>query len=562
MEAVPNMHTVRFAVCVLLAGACAHAAGVKPVERASSEQVLGKSSQGTETGHPGRIRFGPTGRNVAWSDGRRAFLNGAPLGKRFKSIDIESFVFSPDGRRTAYIAGTDRGQLVVLDGREGKIYDEVSDLGFIEGGKDVVYSGHMHFEGPNADRSYAYLVVGQKEVARHDSIVRLFFSEDRTRFGYVAKSGNAEFIVANGERGKEYPRIQNDLMLAVTRRRTGPAFSPDGRRICFVAKVNGRECVVLDGKEGKRFHRIDEFAFSRKGEHLAYSGTTERDDDQVSRIVLDGERVGDRYFGTRRLWFSDDGRRLACFVSVQVKRTVREKLVILANGRIVAEYFTDTCPETVLNADFTHVALLVRQPDNEVFAVGRSEHIKQRHSLGRAKSTKRFLPPRLSPDGRRFAFVAPSRGGRERLRVDGKEGKAYHYISFLEFSANSRRIAYVAMSKPGRAPAFDGRPLDRRPSASWVVVVDGKEQSRYDQIRHWESMFTPDSRHAVYVGRRAGKERVVIDGTAGKQYDTVLLGKNSLVFEAPDTVRYYAREGDRFLRVTERLSGPHKKPEK
>ena len=69
------------------------------------------------------------------------------------------------------------------------------------------------------------------------------------------------------------------------------------------------------------------------------------------------------------------------------------------------------------------------------------------------------------------------------------------------FSPDSRRFAYRIRSN----------------GKQFSVVLDGKEQEKYDYIGH-NIVFSPDSRHLVYMAISEGKQEVVLDGKEIKDY--------------------------------------------
>ena len=72
----------------------------------------------------------------------------------------------------------------------------------------------------------------------------LIVSPDSRRVAYVARLNNKQFVVVDGEEGK-----QCDVV-------TDFAFSPDSRRVAYVAVSGGKWSVVVDGKEGKRYDGV------------------------------------------------------------------------------------------------------------------------------------------------------------------------------------------------------------------------------------------------------------------------------------------------------------------
>jgi hypothetical protein len=105
-------------------------------------------------------------------------------------------------KRTAYVARVNDQEFVVVDGIEGKPFDEI-----------IKWS--------------------------------LIFSPDSKRFAYIAKEDNKQIVVVDGAEGKSYDTVQ-----------TNPMFNPDSRKIVYVGQTGDKACVVVDGKEGKLYDEI------------------------------------------------------------------------------------------------------------------------------------------------------------------------------------------------------------------------------------------------------------------------------------------------------------------
>ncbi len=166
----------------------------------------------------------------------------------------------------------------------------------------------------------------------------------------------------------------------------------------------------------------------------------------------------------------------------------------------------------------------------------------------------------ISPDGRRFAYVA-SEGGKSVVIVDGKREKPYDAVQpeSLQFSPDSQHLAYVA--KVGAVTVinlvFVFIPIPAQVPV-WAVVVDGKEGKSYPAIRSFG--FSPDGQRVAQVagelievhGRyiegagmehQIGEWRIVVDGQEGKAYDSV----GRAIF-SPDSRRVAYLAGRQILR--------------
>jgi hypothetical protein len=113
----------------------------------------------------------------------------------------------------------------------------------------------------------------------------------------------------------------------------------------------------------------------------------------------------------------------------------------------------------------------------------------------------------------------------------------------LRISPDSKRVAYVAV----RRSLFAGEKK--------FVVVDGKEEAIYDDIAATMlTFFSPDGKRLAY-GAKGGNRNwfVVIEGSEGKRYDSLLRGGNRVVFDSPDAFHYLAETGERIHLVEEAI---------
>jgi Tol biopolymer transport system component len=165
-------------------------------------------------------------------------------------------VFSPDGKRLAYIAQEGDQRFVVLDGKPGARYE-------------AVYKG------------------------------TLTFSPDSTRLAYFAGKGGMRTAVLDGAEGPPH----RDAMASTLR------FSPDGTKLAYAAQLeSGKWGIVVNGKAGAVFDYIGSFTgvnWSPDSKRLAYAGLVDK---QWGAVVDD---AGFPYDAIASMVFSPDSRRVA-----------------------------------------------------------------------------------------------------------------------------------------------------------------------------------------------------------------------------------------------------------
>ena len=219
--------------------------------------------------------FSPDGKRVAYaanqggehhsnlyvvSGGKWSIVVDGTPGEEFDTVGLTSDssfpslspVFSPDGRM-AYIAGKDRKQFVVVDGKtQREAAGIIPGLRFSPDGRRLAYAAS------NGRRSTVML--DDQPQGEFDGIFTLFaFSPDGNRFAYPAPTGtNKSAIVADGVKGAEFEW-------------TGlPCFSPDGKRLAFIGKEGPKKFIVVDGKRGPDFDFVGAPRFEEDGKDVYY----------------------------------------------------------------------------------------------------------------------------------------------------------------------------------------------------------------------------------------------------------------------------------------------------
>ncbi len=337
------------------------------------------------------------------------------------------YVFSPDSRRTAFLAiqGEEFGMkkfVPVIDGIEGPEYDEIGLFpnyfkpdtynggGVMIGGQHLMVASEVEREHPitdGPDRVFDALWVGFSPDGRHvaynakrqgtwkvvlDGLEkgnyertvpfggldqRLFFGPDGKRVAYAARRGGKWFAVIDDVEGPPYDFVEGLF---------GGRFSPDGRRVAYTAMRDRKWFVIIDGVEGKGYERVAPPYFSPDGKvvYFAYQNNQ-------AFLVVNGaeDLIGpDSWTAFPHLVFSPDGQRRAYAVPGS------QKWRMIVDGQASKEYYS-------------------------------------------------MSDPRFSPDGRHVAFAA-ALGRRWRVVVDGREGKVYDAIAGLRFESPNV-LSYIAV---------------------------------------------------------------------------------------------------------------------
>lgn len=218
--------------------------------------VLGQDKPKTLEGHDNvlGVIFGPDSRRVASVTrlGARYYvlLDGEmKWGNDF--VEDQTLTFSPDGKRLACVALKEfpavvdektvmrRKPCVSVDGISGELYEQIKARPlFSPDSQRVAYAA----KGLASEM----VVVDGKEGKEYDEVDAhsLLFSPDSKRMAYVAQRAGKYLAVLDGKEGKEYSHIG------------GLAFSPDGKHIAYAAQLPEEGFVAVDELEGRHFSTI------------------------------------------------------------------------------------------------------------------------------------------------------------------------------------------------------------------------------------------------------------------------------------------------------------------
>jgi WD40 repeat protein len=408
----------------------------------------------------------------------------------------------------------------------------------------------------------------------------IIYSPDAGRVAYIAEKAGKEFAVIDGVAGKGYSSIHIDLRM----------FSPDSKRVAYRAVNYGEKppagnkwFVVIDGEEGDEYQTADWVTFSPDSKRVAYLAE--------GGVYLDRVQVtspGATVCEDNSLLFSPDSEHLVYVIELNGKQSV------VVDGVPGKQY--DKIGTIVFSPDSKHLAYGAKTGNNW-FIVADGIPGKPYDSIGDIV---------FSPDSKHLAYVARlglgGPGARGFVVLDGVEGKQYesaHVINpafNLAFSPDSNHLAYAVEGKPtyitrgleytgfvivdgevkeiteGNVQRLLFSPDSKRlayvellppgmPEPRYFIVVDGEKGKKYEYIDDF--VFSPDSKHVIYIVIHGVNMFVVVDHTEGTEYgflDSTSvtssaedLGIKRIVFDSADRFHYLVEKGDSIYLVEETL---------
>jgi Tol biopolymer transport system component len=414
--------------------------------------------------------------------------DGEKMGKEYGSIGAP--FFSRDGRRVAFLAVRDGRRMAVVDGVEGKQYDDAS-------------------------------------------LPTLAFSPDGTRFAFAGKTGGTYRLVVDGiEEKTGYEFIDT------------PVFSPDGRRVAYKARSgdeqNGRNLVVVDGQVGELYNRTGQPVWSSDSRRVAYWGSS-----SWTYVVCDGVK-GNKCFQARSLTFLPGSGKLAYLADGY--KTIR----LVVDGAEGPEYDESQLPGLAVSPDGSRIAYTARRGKTFYMVVDGKEEgpydemgyprispDSKKVAYAAKKDGKYFIvvngKPERPYDGMSYGnmFFAPAgnrlvyfalKGKKIVAVVDGKEGAPYDNAGRPAFSPDGKRVAYVADS-----------------GKKEFIAADGRESPRVDQIGSDTLVFGPDGTHWAAMALLDDHNCLLVDGRVAVRLADVTMFEKVLskpVFDSPNELHF------------------------
>jgi WD40 repeat protein len=387
-------------------------------------------------------------------------------GQRGKAYaDIAHPEFSPDGSALGYAVRGAGGSRFIINDQEGPIFDRVMPDTFV-----FTNDGKRHaYLATNAGIPVAVVDGVSQPEAGGDMVPWLqppVFSADGSSVGYLegCERQKKMRVVVNGKPGEVFDGVGLRSL----------EFSPDGRRFAYGA--NDRSAgsswfCVIDGKQRSAFDTLGvSHAFSPDGKRIAYTGRRA----QERFLVVDGEpEVPIEGIVDDSVVFSPDSHRLAYAVAKADRRAyvvvdgkagpVHDRIGgsippgIAANrASMQTAYGLGSASSVLFSPDSRRVAYLAHSGRmKRVYLDGKAEEVEMEFLQGWMV---------FSDDSKRLAYGG-RRGDKFFLVVDGKKGADYDVLGYFGFSHDGKHIAFMA-----------------KKGDKYVIVVDGQERAEYSAV--------------------------------------------------------------------------------
>jgi hypothetical protein len=362
--------------------------------------------------------------------------------------------------------------------------------------------------------------------------LKLLFSPDGKRLGYVLNEDGGQCAVLDGKRGAIHDHV--DAL----------RFGAGRHRSLYRAHKGDRCCVVVDSEETEWFEAVHWILlqFSEDGEHWA--GVVVKDG--LKRAVIDG-KLEDMSQLRRFKWLMDDvgqwiigaeehGGAVGADLSWLDEEDAECEKALYRTTKEEAPRASTPAP---------HEPQYRQDPGySDVDPAWVRRGYPAQREYGLASPYVVWWGRVFSPDGQMVAWVEAndeqSPGGLvkvHRLEPDGliqiePNGEPNYDCAIwpgVQFSPDSRHYAFAAHSDHGRIVVVDGEPGPAFDGIGESVFNPWRESygspSYYDHEAGAASELIPgwtrDSEHLVYVAERDGKKFVIVDGHEGPSWDAI-----------------------------------------
>lgn len=466
------------------------------------ELVVDGDSTAVDDFSTGSITFNPSGEHYAYvvlEEDRQGGTRFRPIidGSEGKPADaLSNVVFSPNGRRTAYLRQQGGTCRLIVDGVDRTPADAVlvlpDSLTFspdsrrlacvavnvdtfalvVDGAERVRFSNRLDpFQPPMFSpdsKDVAFVFVNENKDCQifcgdrvskpvgNVSTSTMIWSPDSTRFAYGARNHDTHHLVLGDEQTGDFEGIGM------------PTFCSSGNRWGCVFRKDGLEVLIIDGQEVARHEAIFGPVFSADSSQLAFY----RRENGAAQIVLNGEPgpVFD-VIVPDHMYFSPNDRHFA-----YLARKGGKSFVVI-DDKVSEPYHGQPASPIAFSPDGSRYAYAAMPKDISMTVVIDGEQGKPFDAL--------LVPPTFSPDGRHVAYVARKLGSAHIVVNDDwsepydgiVEGSSIAYTAPDRFSVCMIHSGEFFTRTQVTIETVNKRVGQNRPTTWSALVADSAKQS-------------------------------------------------------------------------------------
>jgi len=479
-----------------------------------SERVVGEASPGSEV-----VLARSTDDHIVWVEkqkgkGKTVLMDGKQLAAVYD--DIEDLMLSDDGNHVLFIARRKTKWVLVVDDRERTAeYRSITA---------PVFSADGQFFAAAAcqDKKCRLLINGQPAGGEFDEIISVAVRDGGAHYSFVARRKKIWVMVVDG---KESTLDLDGVISSLT--------SSDRTHVAVLSvSKRGKLAWAVDGVTGPSFDFVTHIAFSPDDKHFAYAGAVIKPGmlkrHTEAALVVDG-KVATNYQGA--------GYAARANAAGQISPLARlRQFDANEDGISSPEYMPDgRLMYAARRGDNDVVVFINDKPgpsfDDIVSSIFVAEDAKLIVYI--AKRGDSFVEVRNQVPGSSYP---------------GMRNAAAGFVDHMIMSTDGSHLAYeiVRGARAFRA-GFTLRALRR-------MVVDSEAGREYDALDLNGFRFSDDGQHYAYAVLGADKTSgfVIVDGLQGKLYDSVF--RKSVTFLDNRSIEFVVQDGQKFLRVTEKLN--------
>jgi Tol biopolymer transport system component len=229
-------------------------------------------------------QFSPDSQRIAYATRElykvRIHMDEAEVFKADLVGDV--LVFSPNSQSFAFRVGIGEKQCIVVDGKQGPLYDQVDNPHFSPNNQCMAYAARK------GERWF--IVVNGEQGPEFKDAAGPVFSPDSEHIAYYAQAHDGRYLVIDDKlMGPHFTFGQSPFGMF--------RFSPDSQKIAYVVqeaniflflRYGHTEHVVVDGRHCKSYRRCGSLIFSPNSQQLGYLAYT----DGEYYVIINEESFG------------------------------------------------------------------------------------------------------------------------------------------------------------------------------------------------------------------------------------------------------------------------------